>query len=318
MMSIRSTNPDDRLKIHTARLSVISNSGLVILKLFAGLLSGSISIVSEAIHSGMDLMAAVIAFFSVRISGKPPDRDHPYGHGKYENISGVVEALLIVVASAWIIFEAWGKLLHPSPLRNQYLGAAVMLISALVNLIISRRLYAVAKKTDSVALEADALHLKTDVYTSAGVGVGLLLIELTGISIIDPLIALGVASIILFEASTLLKKAYKPLLDTCLPETDIEQIRNIIQYHMQGCIRIHQFRTRKAGPRKYVDFHLEVPGSMSVSDAHGLCDRIEDDIQKHLGEVDINIHIEPCAMQKTEGQDGNTGTLTNKVGDDIT
>ena len=164
-------------KVKTARLSIASNTFLIILKLTVGIISGSVSIISEAIHSSMDLLAAVIAFFAVRVSDNPPDSKHPYGHGKVENISGVTEALLIFIAAALIITEAIKKLSgEPFELEFIWIGALVMLISAIVNSLVSHRLYKVAHETKSLALEADALHLKTDVYTSLGVAAGLGLI----------------------------------------------------------------------------------------------------------------------------------------------
>jgi cation diffusion facilitator family transporter len=154
-------------KVKVAQLSIISNTLLIILKLAAGILSGSVSIISEAIHSSMDLIASVIAFFSVKVSDNPPDSRHPYGHGKVENISGVIEALLIFAAAIWIIFEAVKKLFGEKiELDSIALGSLVMIVSAIVNIFVSRRLYKVAHETNSVALEADALHLKTDVFTS--------------------------------------------------------------------------------------------------------------------------------------------------------
>src|SRR5450759_3510622 len=167
-------------KVSIARLSILSNTLLLLLKMAVGLLSGSVSIISEAIHSSMDLIAAIIAFLSVRVSDNPPDSRHPYGHGKIENISGVIEALLIFVAAIWIIVEAVKKLFEEKiEIESIALGSIVMLISAIVNFIVSRRLYKVARETNSVALEADALHLKTDVYTSLGVAVGLGLITVS-------------------------------------------------------------------------------------------------------------------------------------------
>ena len=163
----------DKRKASVARLSVISNTTLMLLKLAVGLAIGSVSVISEAIHSGMDLLAAIIALFAVKISGKPADQHHPFGHGKVENISGTVEALLIFLAAIWIIYEAIKKLLNPQPLEDVGWGVAVMFVSAMVNIFVSRTLFKVGKETDSVALQADAWHLHTDVYTSAGVMAGL-------------------------------------------------------------------------------------------------------------------------------------------------
>jgi cation diffusion facilitator family transporter len=170
-------------KTKIARLSVASNALLIVMKLVVGVISGSVSIISEAIHSSMDLIAAIIAFFAVRVSDTPPDPEHPYGHGKVENVSGVIEGLLILVAAILIIIEAVKKLLGETfELESLWLGAVVMFVSAVVNTIVSRKLYKVARATNYVALEADALHLKTDVYTSLGVAAGLCLILITGIN----------------------------------------------------------------------------------------------------------------------------------------
>ena len=165
-------NADQRKK-RVALLSVLSNSTLVVLKLAVGLAIGSVSVISEAIHSGVDLVAAAIAYYSVRTSGIPADREHPYGHGKIENISGTVEALLIFIAAVWIFYEAIQKIVRPAPLEMAFWGVAVMFLSAVINTIVSRKLFRVGKETDSVALIADGWHLRTDVYTSAGVMLGL-------------------------------------------------------------------------------------------------------------------------------------------------
>lgn len=276
-------------KVSTARLSIISNITLIAGKLAVGIMSGSVSIISEAIHSTMDLLAAVIAFFSVKAADIPPDKDHPYGHGKVENISGVIEAVLIFVASGWIIYEAVHKLLVKSTVESAGLGCAVMFFSAAVNFFVSRRIYQVAKETDSVALEADALHLKTDVYTSLGVGIGLFLIWITGLDFLDPVIAILVALFILREAFFMLVKAYKPLVDAALPDNEIMMIEN---YLKSKNFQYHNLRTRKAGTQKFVDFHLDLPEDISVKESHDRCDSIEADIQKILGNIEVTIHVE--------------------------
>jgi cation diffusion facilitator family transporter len=279
-------------KVSVARLSIFSNSLLIVMKIIVGVLSGSVSILSEAIHSFMDLLASVVAFFSVRISDTPADERHPYGHGKFENISGVVEALLIFIAAFWIIYEAVKKLIHPSEVEQIGWGFAVMLISAVVNILVSRRLYRVAKETDSVALEADALHLKTDVYTSIGVATGLLIMWISGIHLVDPIIAIFVALLILKESYELFTKAYAPLLDLSLPAGETEQISAIIRNHCTDGMNFHNLRSRKAGNYKYVDFHLNLDPNMTVKAAHELCDRIEEDIVKAFDHTEVTIHVE--------------------------
>ncbi|MEI7502523.1 MAG: cation diffusion facilitator family transporter [Paludibacter sp.] len=200
-------------------LSVISNTTLVVFKLIIGIIIGSVSVISEAIHSGVDLVAAIIAYFAVKTANKPPDSKHLYGHGKYENFSGTIEAVLIFVAAGWIIFEAVKKLLHPEPMEEVGWGIIIMIISALVNIFVSNKLFKVGKETDSIALQADAWHLKTDVYTSLGVAVGLSLIYLTGIQILDPIVAILVALMIIRESYFLLKNSLKQKL-FCYREFD--------------------------------------------------------------------------------------------------
>jgi cation diffusion facilitator family transporter len=280
-------------KTRTASLSVLSNSVLIILKLGAGIITGSVSVISEAIHSSLDLVAAIIAFFSVRISDTPPDHRHPYGHGKFENVSGVVEAALIFIAAGWIIFEAIKKLVSESPIDSFGIGFVVMMISGIVNIFVSRLLHKTAKETDSVALEADALHLSTDVITSFGVAAGLILIWITGYHIIDPIIAILVALFIIKESWDLFKRAYSPLLDTQLLEDEVVVIEHSIQDFLQEGMSFHQLRTRKSGSHRYIDFHLEIPGDVSVAESHKMCDAIEDDIKQKLNNAEVNIHVEP-------------------------
>ena len=278
-------------KVSTARLSIASNTLLISLKLIVGIISGSVSIISEAIHSSMDLMAAIIAFFSVKVSDNPPDSRHPYGHGKIENISGVVEAFLIFVAAIWIIVEAVKKLLGEEiELDNIAIGSGVMLISAIVNIIVSRRLYKVARETNSVALEADALHLKTDVYTSLGVAAGLILILLTDIYWLDPAVAIMVALFILKESYDLLKRAYTPLLDEAWKDNDIVALEQMLK---DLKVNYHELRTRASGNYRFVDFHVEIPKDQSVENAHNYCDMIEEKLMDRFENLNVTIHVEP-------------------------
>lgn len=277
-------------KVSIARLSIASNTLLIIMKFVVGIISGSVSILSEAIHSLMDLVAAVIAYFSVRVSDNPPDERHPYGHGKFENLSGVIEALLILIAAGWIVFEAVRKLSGQEPVESIGLGSLIMFISAGINFLVSRRLYKVAKETDSVALEADALHLKTDVYTSLGVGLGLLLIWITKLHILDPIIAILVAVLILKEAYELLARAFSPLLDSSLDKKEVLRLEN----HLSDLgVRYHDLKTRKAGSYVFVEFHLEMPPDKKLEEVHDYCDRIEEELKKQISNLRITIHAEP-------------------------
>ena len=278
-------------KVSIARLSIISNTLLIIMKLAVGLISGSVSIISEAIHSSMDLIAAIIAFLSVKISDNPPDSRHPYGHGKIENISGVIEALLIFLAAIWIIIEAVKKLFGEKiELDSIALGSIVMLVSAIVNIIVSRRLYKVARETNSVALEADALHLKTDVYTSLGVAVGLGLIMVTGINWLDPVVAIFVALFIIRESYHLLKRAFTPLLDTAWSDDEIKELEKTLN---RLEVSYHDLRTRVAGNYRFIDLHIQIPGDVSVGSAHQYCDKIENELTRNYENLIVTIHVEP-------------------------
>lgn len=280
-------------KIQTARLSIFSNAFLIIIKVTVGLFSGSVSIISEAIHSTMDLLASVIAFYSVKISDIPADKEHNYGHGKYENISGVAEGLLIFIAAFWIIFEAVKRIFDQRPVESVSLGFIIMFISGLVNWFISRRLYKVAKETESIALEADALHLKTDVYTSVGVGLGLLLIWVTGLNFLDPIVAILVALFILREAYTLLKNAFFPLVDAALSDNEIQIINNTLN---NKSLQFHNLKTRKAGHFRFADLHLELPQNLSLREVHDVCDDIENELKQKIKNLDVNIHVEPSEI----------------------
>lgn len=281
-------------KKNVALLSVASNSLLIVMKLVVGAMSGSVSIISEAIHSMMDLVAALIAFVSVRLADLPPDEDHPYGHEKFENVSGVIEGALIVAAAVWIIIEAVQKLAHHEPLAAAGWGMAVMFASAAVNALVSRQLYKVARAEHSLALEADALHLKADVYTSLGVGVGLLAIWWSGWSFLDPLVAIGVALFILREACELIARAFAPLIDTRLPQAELDLIQAALARHAGAFIDYHDLRTRQSGKVRHIDLHLTLHRHSSLEDAHALCDRIEAEIAGALAHAKVLIHPECC------------------------
>lgn len=285
----------DDMKRRAARFSVLSNTLLVVAKLVVGLVSGSVSVLSEAIHSGIDLIAAIIAWYSVRESGKPADEDHHYGHGKIENVAGTIEALLIFCAAFYIIYEALHKLkTGVVAIENLGLGAAVMAVSAIANYLVSRHLLNVAAATDSVALEADAMHLRTDVYTSAGVLAGLILIKLTGIVLLDPIVAIVVALMIVKAAWDLTKSAFFHILDVKLPEDEEAVIHDVLQNHREHIIEYHKLRTRKSGHIRHIDMHLVVPRQMTVESGHALSHEISEDIEKSLPYSHVLVHIEPC------------------------
>ncbi len=285
----------DRLKQGAARTSVLSNTIMVVVKFTVGILSGSVSIMSEAVHSGIDLIAAGIAWYSVRESGKPADDEHPFGHGKIENVAGTVEAFLIFGAALYIIMEATHKLsVGGGEIRRLGIGGGVMAASSLVNYLVSRHLLTVAAKTDSVALEADAMHLRTDVYTSLGVLGGLIAIKLTGITLLDPLVAIAVAFMIIKAAYELTTKSFFHILDVKLPHDEESVILGVMEEHAGDYLEYHKLRTRKAGHIRHIDMHLVVPKEMTVKTGHDLSHRISRDIQQRLAYSHILVHIEPC------------------------
>ena len=283
---------DERVK--TALLSIISNSSLIIMKLIVGIFTGSVSILSEAIHSTMDLAASIISFFSVKISSRPADKEHPYGHGKFEDVSGVLEAVLIFAASIIIITEALKRLISGQEVNSSTLGFLIMFLSAAINFLVSSKLHKVAEKNDSMALKADALHLRTDVYSSAGVGLGLFLIWITGLHFLDPLVAIFIAFFILKEAANLLKSAFNPLVDVKLSDSEISIITDTISKYNPGYCGFHKLRTRKSGNERYVDLHLVFPGNMHIKKAHDICDDIEKEMRKSLKNTEVMIHLESC------------------------
>jgi cation diffusion facilitator family transporter len=287
-------------KMWVVKLSVASNTALVVFKLIVGFAIGSVSVLSEAIHSGIDLAAAMIAFFAVRSAAVPADKDHHYGHGKFENISGFVEAILIFLAAAWIIYEAVQKLIHPVAIEMIGWGILVMGLSSFVNMAVSSMLFKIGNETDSIAIKADAWHLRTDVYTSMGVmgGLGLIwLIELlwTGHHVhwIDPLAAILVALLIIKAAYDLTVQSLGDLLDASLPKAENARIGELVRAQA-GVISFKNLRTRKAGAHRFIEFDMLVDASMSVETAHDLADTVTAAIKGELANAEVTIHIEPC------------------------
>ena len=285
----------DILKKNTAKVSVLSNLSLIVMKFIAGFVTGSFSIISEALHSATDLLAAYIAYFAVKKSAKCADKDHPFGHGKYEDFSGLIEGVLINIAAIYIIFEAGRKIImQEHAIMNIDIAAGVMLFSVIVNIFVSQNLFRVAKKTGSIALYADGEHLRVDVYTSLGVALGMLLIKFTGIHILDSLIALIVAVMISHTGMGICKKAVGNLLDEGLPESDVQEIREIVNsLKNEGVYDVSKIRTRTSGPRKNIELVVYVKGSMTVKESHDICNKIEARLRARFNQVDTMIHIEP-------------------------
>lgn len=294
----KAINP--KINEKAAKLSIFSNSSLILLKLIAGVITNSFSIISEAIHSMSDLLASFIAFFAVKKSAMPADKDHAFGHGKYEDFSGLIEGALIILAGLYIVYEASKKLISQTqPQISVDLAIYIMLFSVIINALVSNHLFKTAKKTGSIALFADAEHLRTDIYTSLGVVVGLFLIKITNIHILDPIIALIVAVLILQAGYSICKKTVSNLLDESLSEKEEQEIIYAINLLKNSCeFKIHKLKTRKSGARKNIEITICVNGDMSVKDSHKFCNEVENILSEKIGNTDTIIHIEPIIYTK--------------------
>ncbi len=287
-------------KKYTAGLSILSNIILSVLKIITGILSGSLSIISEAIHSLSDLTASCLTFFSVIKSSKPADSDHPYGHGKYEDMAGFLEGVLIITASFVIIYESAKKIVTGTVMASEnILGIWVMLIAVLFNIIVSSILFKVAKETGSISLYADGEHLRTDVYSSMGVLLGLVIIKITGYSILDPVIAILVAVIIFRTGYSVSVKASENLLDHSLPSENIDTIKQIIQTHSDCVVlKSNGIKARQVGPTKDIDIVMQFSENTTICECHKVCDEIEKQIRTIYPNCSISIHPEPICYKR--------------------
>ena len=277
-----------------ARLSLIVIVSLVILKAIVAFLTGSISITAQAVDSFLDLFAVVITVFAVRMADEPADKDHPFGHGKVESIAAIVQSILIFFAGGWIIYSAIERVVSGEEIEMSEAGIAVMLVSVIASIFLSRHLMKVARTTESIALEASARNINADIYSAAGVLVAMILIRITGFSMLDSIVGIGVALIILKSAFDILRKSFSELVDRRLPEDEEDLIISTIEEHTTQLAGYHKVRTRKAGSQRFVDLHLLLPKNMSLEDAHNMADHIEHDIEDKLSSISVTIHLEPC------------------------
>ena len=280
-----------------AKLSLVVVTGLVGLKVAVAIITGSLSILAQAVDSFLDLFAVAITFFAIGIAAKPADEKHPFGHGKVEAIAAVGQAMLILTAGGFIIYSAVQRIISEVSIELTEAGIGVMLVSMIVSIFLSRHLLRVSRATDSIALQATAHNITTDVYSAAAVLAGLIVVYFTGLSILDPIIALLVVLFILKVAYDVLKKSFSELTDTRLSEAEENAVRSCFQKHESELVSFHKLRTRRAGSQRYVDFHLVIPKHATVKEAHQLCDRLEVEIKASLPDTSINIHVEPCSPQ---------------------
>ena len=277
-----------------AFVSIVSNTLLIALKLAAGAITGSVAILSEAIHSGIDLIASIVAFTSIRKADEPADDTHPYGHGKLENLSAQIEGMLILIGAGVIIFEAVSHLIDNTPVESIGIGIAVVGFSAVTNFGVSGYLRRHATATGSPALAGDAAHLRTDAYTSLGVLVGLVLVKVTGYERLDPIVALVVAFAILRAGLQILTTSSRALVDETLPADELDAIRETVHaFGPSGVAGSHKLRARRAGTARHVDLHVQFRAGTTLEDAHRVAHELQDAISLRLGGADILIHLEP-------------------------
>lgn len=280
-------------KKYAALISIISNTVIIILKVVGGIISGSVSIISEAIHSFSDFLASVLTFFAVLRSSEPADKEHPFGHGKYEDMSGFIEGGLIIFAGLFIIYEAVKKFFAAeNSFFEPAIGIYIMLFAVIANFMVSKYLFYVASKYDSISLYSDAQHLRADIYSSLGVLAGLILIKLTGFELLDSLIALIVAIMIIKTGYSIAKDTLNNLLDGSLPQKDISIIEEILKKN-ESIKGYKNLKARKAGHCTDIEITVFFEPDLKICDCHKICDEIEDEIGKHYDNINVIIHAEP-------------------------
>lgn len=281
-------------KAGASKLLIAVVIGLIVFKIIVGWLTGSISILAQAADSLLDLFAGIITFSAIRIAAKPADAEHPYGHGKVEDVTGLVQAILIFITGGLIIYSAIGRIREGASIELAEAGIAVMAVSMVVSVFLSRHLLSVSRATGSVALEANARNIAADVYSASAVLVGLAVVRFTGLNILDPVIAIGVAVYILKVALETIRKPMSGLLDEKLPLSQQTAVEASLRRHDREVSGFHSLRTRRAGNRSYIDLHLVMAGDISLEQAHAICDQVEAEIRAMLNDASVTVHGEPC------------------------
>jgi cation diffusion facilitator family transporter len=302
MVDARSCEPDNMQNaIRLALGSILVGAIVLALKFAAYYLTGSVALYSDALESTVNVATAVAAFLAVRLSAVPPDANHPYGHHKVEYFSAVIEGVLIVLAALAILRKAYFGYLEPKPLDSPALGLAVNGLASVINGTWCYLLFHFGRRWRSPALLADAQHLLTDVVTSAGVLVGVALVAVTGWLVLDSVIAALVALNILWWGWKLMRRSIGGLMDEAVSTELLGKIRQSISKEGEGALEAHDLRTRQAGRTTFIEFHLVVPGTMTVADSHAICDRIEEVLKEEVPGAMVTIHVEPEDKAKHPG-----------------
>jgi cation diffusion facilitator family transporter len=276
-----------------AVISVLAAIATIVIKTMAWRLTGSVGLLSDAIESSINLIAALMAFWALGMASKPADRSHSYGHSKAEYFSSGLESALIVVAAFGIIWAAAGQLANPSPLQQVDLGLALSLVATAINAGVALLLMRAAKRFRSITLRADAQHLLSDVWTSVGIVLAIALVQLTGWSVLDPLVAIAVAIQISITGFRLLRETANGLMDRSLPEEELQQLEALLQRRSGSGIDFHALRTRVAGSRRFVSLHVLVPGGWTVKRGHDYCETLEQEVCTLLDSCHVFTHLEP-------------------------
>ena len=282
-------------KTGAARLLIGAVIGLVLLKIAVGWVTGSVSVLAQAADSALDLFGAAVTYSAVRVASKPADGEHPYGHGKVEDIAGVVQGILIFAGGVLIVYASIHRIVVGATVELAEAGIGAMLVSIVVSIFLSRHLLNVSRATGSVALEANARNIAADVYSALAVLVGLAIVRFTGLGIADSVIAIGVAGYVLVVAHRTVRSSLSGLIDTRLPPSQERLVEDALAKHRQQVVSYHALRTRRAGSQYHIDLHLVMPKDMALQEAHEVCDRIEAEIQTGLPQSSVTIHVEPCS-----------------------
>jgi len=293
MVDTPPSSPDRRTPSWPIQLSIAAAITTMALKFAAYFLTGSISLFSDALESIINLVAAVLAFVALWYSHVPPDEEHTYGHEKISYFSSGVEGMLILIAAASIAWQAVGRLLNPVSLESLDIGLFLVLLASAINFVVAYLLLRVGRQYRSIILEADGHHLMSDVWTSAGILVALVLVWLFRWDWLDPVVALAVAAFILVTALGLLRRSFDGLMDRAWPKADLDGLKVKIRTHLREGMAFHALRTRTSGTRRLVEFHLLVPGQFSVHEAHAFSHELEQALRRDDSNLDVTIHIEP-------------------------
>lgn len=286
---------EEAAKTSVARLSILAAAFLIILKTGTGFITGSISVWASLLDSTMDIFASIINYFAVRAASRPADEDHAYGHGKAESLAGLFQSIVIAASGIFLIYESIRRITSPNPTNSEWLGVVTMLIAIAVSIALVARLKRVARETESPALQADAAHYLTDIFTNLGALLALVIVGLTPWQIADPAISIAIAFYILWSAILVGRESIDVLMDRRLPLDVDEQIAVVVSsYRDQGVLGFHDLRTRRSGSQKFIDLHLEVARDMSLQDAHDISVRVLRAIEAEIPRARVQIHTDPA------------------------